>query len=554
MKDKTVLFWLAKRSLNRLPMLIGMVAANAGSALCAVWFALGSRAVIDTAGKGDKNEFLLACAMQFAIICGVLLCSAANRYLTDRLSADLDRDRKKQLLGSLLRADYAKAAHFHTGELINRLNNDVRQLNDGIVGILPSLISMVIRLGAAGWVLITIAPKMTLVIAVVGAVILLGTGALRRILKERHRAISQAEGKVLSILQESVERLLVIQSMNLGAEVEKRAEQRLEERTQAQNRRRRLSVPANTAVSAVFQLAKFMALVWCASGLMQGSMTFGTLTAVMQLVSQVQTPFVGLSGILPRYTAMCTAGERLMELEQLKIDETAENARQKDFTDIDGMLVGENVSFAYEDELVLDDATFNIPFGKFTAITGASGIGKSTLLKLLLEVYHPATGRLFVEQNGEQIPLNEIKRGLFAYVPQGNLLFSGTLRENILLANPDASDEDVERAVYVSAMDTYLDQLPQGLDTVLGENGEGISEGQAQRLAIARAVVSKAPVLLLDEATSAMDAQTERVVLSRLAELPGCTCVAVTHRPAALDLADHQLEFRDHMVFARRCR
>ena len=553
MKDSTVLFWAARRSANRLPMLIGMLLANAGSALCSVWFALCSRAVIDTATGGDKKGFILAGAMQLAIICTLLVCSAANRYLTDRLHADLDRDRKKQLLGSLLRADYAKTTQFHTGELINRLNNDVRQLNDGIVGILPSLISMVVRLGAAGWVLVSITPKMTLVIAAVGAVMLLGTGTLRRFMKERHRAISQAEGKVLSILQESVERLLVIQSMNLGAEVEKRAEQRLEERTQAQNRRRRLSVPANTAVGMVLHFARFIALIWCASGVMQGSMTFGTLTAVTQLVSQLQSPFVGLSGILPRYTAMCTAGERLMELERLEPDER-ENSREKSITDLNGTIMGEDLSFAYEDELILDGASFHIPLGKFTAITGASGIGKSTLLKLLLEVYHPSTGRLFVEQNGEQVALNEIKRGLFAYVPQGNLLFSGTLRENILLANPDATDEDVERAVYVSATDAFLDQLPLGLDTVLGENGEGLSEGQAQRIAIARALVSGAPVLLLDEATSAMDAQTEQTVLARLAQLPGCTCIAVTHRPAALELADQQLEFRDRVIFVRRCR
>ena len=287
---------------------------------------------------------------------------------------------------------------------------------------------------------------------------------------------------------------------------------------------------------------------------MNGNMSFGTLTAVLQLISQLQNPVMGLSGVLPQYTAMCTAGERLIELEQLEEPETAVADRKIEFTGLTGNIMGENISFAYDEDPVLDGASFHIPLGKFTAITGASGIGKSTLLKLLLEVYHPSTGRLFIEQDGEQIALSEIKRGLFAYVPQGNLLFSGTLRENILLANPDASDEDLERAIYISAMDAYLDQLPQGLDTMLGENGEGLSEGQAQRLAIARAVISAAPVLLLDEATSAMDAQTERTVLERLAQLPGCTCVAVTHRPAALETADQQLEVRDHTVYVRRCR
>ncbi len=558
MKDSQVLFWVAKRSMNRLPMLLGMIIANVGKALGAVWFALSSRGVIDTAlaaaETGEKRAFFLACGKQVAIILLILLCSACSRYLTDRLNADLDRDRKQQLLGSLLRAEYAKVTQFHSGELINRLNNDVRYLNSGIVNILPNLVSMVVRLGAAGWVLLAMAPQLVLVIAVIGAVVLAGTGFLRRLMKQRHLAISKAEGKVLSILQETLERLLVVQSMNLGSEIEKRADRLLEERTQAQNRRRRLSVPANTAVGAVFHVAKFAAMFWCATGLMRGSMSFGTLTAVIQLISQLQAPMIGLSGVLPQYTAMCTAAERLMELEQLENEGAAAGDRQKELVASQGMIVGENLSFAYEDDLILDGASFSIPLGKFSVITGASGIGKSTLLKLLLEVYHPTSGSLFVEQNGEQIGLNEFKRGMFAYVPQGNLLFSGTLRENILLANPDASDEELERALYVSAVDGFLDQLPQGLDTMLGENGEGLSEGQAQRLAIARAIISGAPILLLDEATSAMDGQTERTVLARLAELPGCTCIAVTHRLAALDIADQHLEVRDHLVFDRRCR
>ncbi|MBQ3135310.1 MAG: ABC transporter ATP-binding protein [Oscillospiraceae bacterium] len=558
MKEHKVLFWAAKRSANQLPMLLGMIFANAGKALCAVWFALSSRAVIDTAIEaaktGAKHDFYLACIGQFAIIFFLLVCSAASRYLSDRLNADLDRDRKQHLFGCLLRADYANVAQFHSGELINRLNNDVRYLNNGIVNILPNLVSMIVRLGAAGWVLLSIAPKLVLIIAVIGVIVLAGTGFLRRLMRERHLAISKAEGKVLSILQETLERLIVVQSMNLGKEVEKRADRLLEERTQAQNRRRRLSVPANTAVGAVFYFAKFAAMFWCASSLMSGNMSFGTLTAVVQLISQLQAPMIGLSGVLPQYTAMCTAGERLMELERLAEKDEATPDREKDVTDFNGSIIGENVSFAYDEDMVLDGASFHIPFGKFTAITGASGIGKSTLLKLLLEVYRPATGRLFVEQDGEQFELNKIKRGLFAYVPQGNLLFSGTLRENILLARPEATEEQLEQAIYVSAMDAFLNQLPQGLDTVLGENGEGLSEGQAQRLAIARAVISGAPVLLLDEATSAMDAQTERTVLERIAQLPGCTCVAVTHRPAALETADQQLEVRDHMIYVRRCR
>ena len=175
-------------------------------------------------------------------------------------------------------------------------------------------------------------------------------------------------------------------------------------------------------------------------------------------------------------------------------------------------------------------------------ITGPSGIGKSTLLKLLLGVFRPEAGGLYLRTGGEILTLDRSTRQLFAYVPQGNLLLSGTLRENLTIVKPDASEAEIHRAVHVSAMDEYLPQLPQGLDTVLGESGAGLSEGQAQRLASARAVLGGAPILLLDECTSALDAETENTVLQRLRQLPGRTCIAVTHRPAAIALCDWQLQ------------
>ncbi len=554
MKDKTVLSWIIKRAACRVPMLLGVIVANTGVALFGVLFAVGSRGIIDAAVAANSREFFGACALQVVVICGLLICLTANRYLTDRLSTELDRDRKRQLLGSLLRADYAEAADFHSGELINRLNNDVRQLNDGIVGILPSLISMVVRLGAAVWVLAATVPGLTVILLVAGGGLLVGTGMLRPKMKQYQHAVSRSEGRVLAFMQEAAERLLVIQSMGLGGEIERRSDKLLAERAKAQADRRTLSVTANSAVGILYYLAGFLALVWCASELLHGQMSFGTLTLVTQLVGQLQAPFVNLSGILPRYTAMCAAGERLMEMEALRCVQPEISERQDIPVNMTGVLVAEELCFSYGKEEVFSKATFRIPLGSFTTISGPSGAGKSTLLKLLLSVYRPDSGRLLLENNGVQNDLQQFSRGMFAYVPQGNLLFSGTIRENILLARPQATPEELEQAVHVSGVDLFLNQLPRGLDTVLGENGEGLSEGQAQRLAIARAIICGAPIFLLDEATSALDSATERVVLSRLARLSGRTCIAVTHRPAALEIADQQLEVREGMVLVRVCK
>ena len=300
----------------------------------------------------------------------------------------------------------------------------------------------------------------------------------------------------------------------------------------------------------MFYLAGFVALVWCAFNLLHGRMTFGTLTAVTQLVSQLQTPFIHLSGFIPQYAAMTAAAERLMELEQIEGESAQEEQeRQWHYGQIE-FIGAQGLCFGYDGEEVLHDVSFSLPKGAFAAITGASGIGKSTLLKLMLGVFRPEKGNLYVQCDGEQIPLSRNTRGLFAYVPQGNFLFSGTLRENILISNPEAGDEQLQQAIYISAMDQFLHQLPEGLDTVIGENGHGLSEGQVQRLAIARAVLSGAHVLLLDEATSALDEQTERMVLERIASLPGRTCIAVTHRSAALELANWRLEVAEKTITA----
>ena len=205
-------------------------------------------------------------------------------------------------------------------------------------------------------------------------------------------------------------------------------------------------------------------------------------------------------------------------------------------------IAAEDLAFAYDRDPVFENVSLQIPRGGLTVITGPSGIGKSTLLKLLLGIYKPAKGELLIRTETEDIPVSRSVRKLFSYAPQGNLLFSGSLRENILLSRPDATEAQIQEALYVSAMDDYVATLPQGLDTVLGENSAGLSEGQAQRISLARAVLSGAPVLLLDEVTSALDAQTEKTVLERICALPGKTCIAVTHRPAALDLATYRID------------
>ncbi len=544
MKDRSTLVWILRRIGRRIPMLLLMTLVEAVGAVLGVLFALAMRNVIDCATTGDVGRFVGACVVQVALILGVLGCSLLSRWMRDKLAHELDRDWKKRLVHALLRGEYAAVSAYHSGELINRLNNDVRTVDEGVLLVLPGVLSTLVRLVAALTVLAAMEPTFAGLLVVLGLLMILVTGVLRRGLKRLHKQVSQAEGQVMSFHQEAMEKLLAVQAMDLSGEVERRSDVLLEERYQAQRRKRRVSLLANTGVSVLYYTAGFSALCWCGWGLLMGRMSFGTLSAVMQLVTQLQTPFVNLSGFLPRYTAMLASAERLMELDSLPTQAQAQEMDAGAFE----QLVGDQITFAYGEEPVLREACFHIPEGAFAVICGASGIGKSTLLKLLLGIYPPADGQLYARMAGEKVPLSGETRRLFAYVPQGNFLFSGTLRENLLIAAPDATPTQLEQAIHVSAMEQFLPQLPDGLDTVIGERGEGLSEGQAQRLAIARAVLSCAPVLLLDEATSALDVDTERTVLQRLSLLPGRTCIAVTHRPAATELADVRLEVADGKI------
>ena len=549
MKRASSLLWMAKHIRKHIPTLVLMVAMDVVQALFWVIFALGTRQVIDAAVSADRSAFLQACLQQGVISAVLIISLALFRHLKEKLNARLDRSWKKHLLHILLHAEYEEVSDYHSGELVNRLSNDVRVMNEGLLNALPNLAAMATRLVAALVVLLGMMPVFSLCIIGAGVLVLLVTALMRRKLKELHKRVSEADGVVAAFIQEALEKLLLVQAMDISDEMEKRAGAYLDQRFKAQMVRKNVSLVANTGVSIFAYVTSFVTLVICAYSLLQGKMSFGELTAVTQLVTQLRAPMVNLSGIFPQYVAMTAAAERLMELDSMAAKQEA-SCLDADalYADMES-LGADNLTFSYDRDTVLADASFSLPKGAFAVVTGPSGTGKSTILKLMLGIWKPKNGQIYMkDRSGKKLPLDRSTRGLFAYVPQGNLLFSGTLRENLLVVNPQATEAQIRRAVYVSAMEEYLEQLPNGLDTVLGENSAGLSEGQAQRLAIARAILGDAPILLLDEATSALDARTEELVLERIRALPGKTCIAVTHRPAAVSLADWEIRLQDQKI------
>lgn len=545
MKEGSVLRWSLRTIKPWIPALLLLVICNAAGAVLTVWFALGTKGVIDAATGGDPLLFQNACIRQGILILAIILNNILIHHLRDWLNAIIDRDLKRKLLTGLLHGEFAKVSQYHTGDLLSMMNHDLQTFISSIMNILPSVTSMATKLIAALAALIAMEPRIAYVVLIGGVVVFVVTGIVRKNLKTLNKRASKAQGKVSGFIQETLEKLLMVQAMDISDVMEKRADTLLEKRYQILRKRKNISLISSTCVSVLSLGASFGALVFCANGILNGTMTFGTLTAVSQLVTQVRAPITNMSGIGPQFAAMSAAAERLMELDAICEAEPAERKEPAALYEKATAIRGEKLTFAYDRDYVFNHADFRLPKGSFGVIVGHSGIGKSTLLKLLLGIFPAEEGGLYLDTESGPVQIDRTTRKLFAYVPQGNLLLSGTLRDNLTVTKRDATQEEIDRAIYISAMDAYLPTLPQGLDTVVGENALGLSEGQAQRLSIARAILSDAPILLLDEATSALDDETEKAVLSRIQNLPGKTCIAVTHREAAMQIADWSLEMRD---------
>ena len=366
-------------------------------------------------------------------------------------------------------------------------------------------------------------------------------------------------------MQERIGSLMMVRSFAAEDQTEEEGLKRLSDHKSARMRRTRFSNFCNIGFGTAMSGMYLFGAVYCAYGILTDTVTFGTMTAITQLISQIQSPFANITGYLPRYYAMTASAERLMEIESFRNDSEAPALgieTVKDYYTNDLCSFGlKNACFTYfpavdnikdlkkeSQPIVLKDISIDIKKGEYVGFTGHSGCGKSTVLKLLMSIYTLDSGeRCLTDISGKPVNLDSKWRRLFAYVPQGNQLMSGTVREIVAFADkPDMqNDERINQALKIACADEFITELEGGIDTLLGERGTGLSEGQMQRIAIARAIYSESPILLLDEATSALDTGTEKRLLQNLRSMTDKTVVIVTHRPAALEICDRVIDFSE---------
>ncbi len=545
--------WVVKNSKREIPFVVLISVIYIILALVNTAIALFSKYAIDAAQKaaGAKTDALHDKYIHDIIFWGIVILLVISFRLVLRVGvsaigikvqAKLVMRYRTKLFYGILNKKYEKINKIHSGELINRLTSDISIISDGVMNIIPNILYYITQFLGAFVVLIVIAPKFTIFFIIAGICISIITVLLRGKFKGLHKEVQSTEGVVRSFFQESIESLLVVKTFGVEDTFRDKGDELQDVNFWAKMKRRRVSILANAGFSFIFNAGYLAALVWAAIKVATKAMTYGTLTAMLQLISQIQAPFVNITKAVPDYYALIASAERIIEIEEIENED--KNIEDIDATKFYKEFSGakfDNIKFTYGRESVLEEGNAEFDKGDFVAIRGISGIGKSTLMKMLLGVFKPNEGTIkLYKNNGEVVEASPDTRSLFSYVPQGNYLFSGTLRENIMLVNPYASDEEIRRALEISDIAEFVESLPDGLDTVLGEKGMGISEGQAQRLAIARAIISKAPIILLDEATSALDAMTEKRVLDNIKSLETKTCIIITHKTAALQVCNKE--------------
>lgn len=563
MKNSNCIGWLINNSKKEIPKIIILSISNIILALVTTALALVSKYAIDAAQKAAnaqtnqdfvhyRNMIIVFGVAILLIISGRLLLRIYAQSLTIKVQARMEMGMRSKLFTGILAKKYDEINSYHSGELMNRMTSDIKIVTEGVTGIVPNLLYFITQFVGAFVVLIIFDWKFTMVFLLAGIVISAVTLIFRGKLKSLHKEVQETDGKVRSFFQEAIESILVVKTFGVEEQFEEKGNELQSINYDAKMKRRKISICANAGFSFVFNIGYLLALVWCALKVCTKAMTYGTLTAVLQLISQIQTPFVNITKIVPQYYAILASAERIMEIEEIELeDRSEEDICVEKFYNTFSEARFENIQFNYGRESVLEEGNVSFQKGDFVAVRGISGIGKSTLMKMLLGVFKPQTGHIRLYKNGgEYVEAGPGTRGLFSYVPQGNYLFSGTLRENILLINPYATEEEIHQALEISDIKEFVCSLPEGLDTVIGEKGLGISEGQAQRLAIARALLSKAPILLLDEATSALDAETEHNVLERIKALNQKTCIIITHKAAALEVCNKEFVIENKKLYS----
>ena len=548
--------WMGSHAKPAIPFLIFSIIVNVIFAVIGIYNVTVSKSLIDSAISGDSESTIRWLIIMLAITLISMLSSPVTSFMSTHSSTKLTQNIQRKIYKHIQYSDWLEQSKFHSVSLLTRVTSDVSNISSAILGTIPSLVSLLVTLIGSFYTLISWAPSIALAAVFIGPFLILVGRYFSSKLKDLYKEAQEEDVKYRSFMQESIQNIMIVKTFCMEKINMHRLIDIQNNKYKIAMRNTKLSVMTSMSMSFCSSIAYFTIFTWGVLNIAKGLSTYGTFTGMLQLYSKVQSPFSSLASMIPGLISTMAAAERLMEIEAIPVEKMADEKELDDIGSLEVALdtisskvssafnkpniIFDNVSFAYKaNNNILNNINLTIESGETLAFIGPSGEGKTTMIRLILSLINPTEGNVLLSEGNLIKDINRNYRELISYVPQGNTLFSGSIRDNLKYGNPNASDDEIKAALSNACALDFVNELENGLDTMIGEKGVGISEGQAQRIAIARSFLRERPILILDEATSALDPETEVNVLKAVRELPTKpTCIIITHRPSALNICN----------------
>lgn len=580
--------WIYNQSKIIIPMLIVIVLIGSALSLIGVYDALVSKNLIDSAISGNTPSVVKWLIIMASIMLLNLISSPIIALIRTYTSTKMAQTLQKKIYAHITYSNWQESSKHHSMSLLSRLTSDVNTITNTVLQTIPAIFSLSITLIASFTTLVYLAPAVAMVAVFIGPFLLLISRLFARKLKKIYKEIQEEDVKYKTFIQESIKNLIIVKTFCLEKFNLNKLSEIQKNRFNLNLKNTKISISSGLTLGICSSIAYFSIFCWGALNLSEGVGTYGTLMAMLQLYNKIQGPFSALASTFPSLVGAIAATERLMEIEEIPLE------NHKDLKDCNTLLIDKEVSFKdYQSEINSSDLSINfkdvsfsynenkpilsnlnltINSGEIIGLIGPSGQGKTSLIKILLSLLNINKGAVYLDSEYKEEPsltlytlkeqeenldsstytketLNSSHRNLISYVPQGDTLFSGTIEDNLRHGKPNATIDEIITAAKKACAFDFINELSDGFNTKIGENGLGISGGQAQRITIARAFLRDKPILILDEATSALDPETELKVIEEIKTLPHKPiCIIITHRPLALGICNRIFELKEGKV------